>query len=88
MAPLSPHTRRGRSLDCELKQFRLAGDALMEGGAALELSTVLMPRWFLPLACTGARGWLCPGRVAAHAWLAGCRAAPLPRRPLPLAPTG
>lgn len=82
MAPLSPHTRRGRSLDCELKQFRLAGDALMEGGAALELSTVLMPRWFLPLACTGARGWLCPGRVAgwlAPGWLQG-------RAPAPLAP--
>lgn len=55
--------RRGRSLDCELKQFRLAGDALMEGGAALELSTVLMPRWFLPLACTGVCGGaaLCVG---------------------------
>ena len=29
--------RRGRELDCELKQFRLAGDVLMEAGAALEL---------------------------------------------------
>mgnify|MGYP001810106386 CR=1 FL=1 len=28
---------RGRDLDCELKQFRLAGDVLMEAGAALEL---------------------------------------------------
>jgi hypothetical protein len=43
---------RGRSLDCELKQFRLAGDVLMEAGAALELSTALAPRLFLPLACT------------------------------------
>lgn len=31
---------RGRELDCELKQFRLAGDALMESGAALELRWV------------------------------------------------
>ncbi|EFN54059.1 hypothetical protein CHLNCDRAFT_8919, partial [Chlorella variabilis] len=44
--------RWGRELDCELKQFRLMGDVLMETGAALELSTVLMPRMFLPLACT------------------------------------
>lgn len=44
--------RRGRSLDCELKQFRLAGDVLMEAGAALELSTALAPQLFLPLACT------------------------------------
>lgn len=39
-------------MDCELKQFRLAGDILMEAGAALELSTALAPRLFLPLACT------------------------------------
>ncbi|MEW5299951.1 MAG: hypothetical protein WDW36_002919 [Sanguina aurantia] len=44
--------RWGRELDCELKQFRLMGDLLMEGGAALELSTAFMPRAFLPLACT------------------------------------
>ena len=44
--------RWGRSLDCELKQFRLAGDFLMETGAALELGTALAPRAFLPLACT------------------------------------
>ena len=44
--------RWGRSLDCELKQFRLAGDLLMEMGAALELGTALAPRAFLPLACT------------------------------------
>ena len=43
---------RGRALDSELKQFRLGGDLLMELGAAMELSTVLMPRFFLPLACT------------------------------------
>jgi len=43
---------RGRSLDSELKQFRLAGDLLMETGAALELTTSLAPRLFLPLACT------------------------------------
>ncbi|KAI8464617.1 MAG: vitamin B6 photo-protection and homoeostasis-domain-containing protein [Monoraphidium minutum] len=44
--------RWGRELDCELKQFRLAGDILMECGAALELSTILAPNLFLPLACT------------------------------------
>jgi hypothetical protein len=44
--------RWGRELDCELKQFRLAGDALLEAGALLELSTALAPRFFLPLACT------------------------------------
>lgn len=44
--------RWGRSLDCELKQFRLAGDFLMETGASLELMTALSPRLFLPLACT------------------------------------
>lgn len=36
--------RWGRQLDCELKQFRLAGDVLMETGAALELATVLVPQ--------------------------------------------
>ncbi|GMH40644.1 hypothetical protein BSKO_08548 [Bryopsis sp. KO-2023] len=44
--------RWGRALDCELKQFRLLGDILMESGAALELSTIAAPNWFLPLACT------------------------------------
>ncbi|KAL4524454.1 hypothetical protein Ndes2526B_g00459 [Nannochloris sp. 'desiccata'] len=44
--------RWGRELDCELKQFRLGGDILMEAGAALELSTALAPQLFLPLACT------------------------------------
>jgi hypothetical protein len=44
--------RWGRELDCELKQFRLAGDLLMECGAALELATSLAPGAFLPLACT------------------------------------
>ncbi|GFH31071.1 uncharacterized protein HaLaN_30038, partial [Haematococcus lacustris] len=44
--------RWGRELDCELKQFRLAGDLLMEGGAAVELATIVAPRAFLPLACT------------------------------------
>ena len=44
--------RWGRNLDCELKQFRLAGDLLMEAGASLELVTALAPRFFLPLACT------------------------------------
>eukprot|EP00878_Enallax_costatus_P016994 GHUV01017842.1.p1 GENE.GHUV01017842.1~~GHUV01017842.1.p1 ORF type:complete len:446 (+),score=164.94 GHUV01017842.1:1291-2628(+) len=44
--------RWGRELDCELKQFRLAGDLLMEAGAALELSTILAPHAFLPLACS------------------------------------
>ncbi|KAL6769734.1 hypothetical protein ACKKBG_A40660 [Auxenochlorella protothecoides x Auxenochlorella symbiontica] len=44
--------RWGRSLDGELKQFRLLGDVLMEAGAALELATALAPRAFLPLACT------------------------------------
>lgn len=44
--------RWGRNLDCELKQFRLAGDLLMETGASLELVTALAPRFFLPLACT------------------------------------
>ncbi|EFJ49504.1 hypothetical protein VOLCADRAFT_80645 [Volvox carteri f. nagariensis] len=44
--------RWGRELDCELKQFRLAGDLLMEAGAALELATVYAPPAFLPLACT------------------------------------
>jgi hypothetical protein len=36
--------RWGRQLDCELKQFRLVGDLLMESGAALELSTIFMPK--------------------------------------------
>lgn len=44
--------RWGRDLDCELKQFRLIGDVLMEASAALELSTISMPQAFLPLACT------------------------------------
>lgn len=44
--------RWGRNLDCELKQFRLAGDILMETGASLELATALAPKFFLPLACT------------------------------------
>ncbi|GFR40042.1 hypothetical protein Agub_g580 [Astrephomene gubernaculifera] len=44
--------RWGRELDCELKQFRLFGDLLMEAGAALELATVYAPPAFLPLACT------------------------------------
>lgn len=44
--------RWGRALDCELKQFRLAGDLLMEAAAALELVTAAAPRAFLPLACT------------------------------------
>mmetsp|Transcript_2721 Transcript_2721/g.6356 ORF Transcript_2721/g.6356 Transcript_2721/m.6356 type:complete len:561 (-) Transcript_2721:65-1747(-) len=44
--------RWGRQLDCELKQFRLMGDLLMEAGAALELSTIAFPSAFLPLACT------------------------------------
>ncbi|GFH15428.1 uncharacterized protein HaLaN_11655 [Haematococcus lacustris] len=40
--------RWGRELDCELKQFRLAGDLLMEGGAALELATIVAPRVGIP----------------------------------------
>mmetsp|Transcript_29240 Transcript_29240/g.82515 ORF Transcript_29240/g.82515 Transcript_29240/m.82515 type:complete len:534 (-) Transcript_29240:354-1955(-) len=44
--------RWGWQLDCELKQFRLAGDLLMEAGAALELTTIAFPGAFLPLACT------------------------------------
>lgn len=44
--------RWGRALDGELKRFRLAGDGLLELGAALELATALAPSWFLPLACT------------------------------------
>lgn len=44
--------RWGHQLDCELKQFRLLGDGLMEGGAILELSTIAFPRQFLLLACT------------------------------------
>lgn len=45
--------RWGRELDCELKQFRLFGDLLLEGGAALELTTAFAPRFlWLPLACT------------------------------------
>lgn len=44
--------RYGRDLDCELKQFRLAGDLIMESGAALELATAFLPKAFLPLACS------------------------------------
>lgn len=44
--------RWGHQLDCELKQFRLLGDVLMEGGAILELCTLAAPRQFLLLACT------------------------------------
>jgi Vitamin B6 photo-protection and homoeostasis len=44
--------RWGHQLDCELKQFRLLGDGLMEAGALLELSTIALPRQFLLLACT------------------------------------
>jgi hypothetical protein len=44
--------RWGRELDCELKQFRLMGDLLMQGGASLELATALAPQFFLPMACT------------------------------------
>ena len=43
--------RYGRQLDNDLKQFRFLGDLLMEAGAALELSTMFMPKAFLPLAC-------------------------------------
>ena len=43
--------RYGRQLDNDLKQFRFLGDLLMEGGAALELSTMFVPNMFLPLAC-------------------------------------
>lgn len=42
---------RGQQLDCELKQFRLAGSGLMEIGAAMELSTIALPHAFLPLSC-------------------------------------
>lgn len=45
--------RWGRELDCELKQFRLMGDFLMEAGASLELATIALPQAFLPLALTG-----------------------------------
>ncbi len=48
---LTVHACRGHSLDCELKQFRLAGSALMELGAAMELSTIALPSAFLPLSC-------------------------------------
>ena len=41
--------RWGRQLDCELKQFRLGGDILMEAGAALELR------------CGGGGGCVCVG---------------------------
>ena len=44
--------RWGHQLDCELKQFRLLGDGLMEAGAVLELSTIAFPKRFLLLACT------------------------------------
>ncbi|CAD7699950.1 unnamed protein product [Ostreobium quekettii] len=44
--------RWGRALDSELKQFRMMGDMLMEVGAAMELSTIMVPELFLPLACT------------------------------------
>jgi hypothetical protein len=44
--------RWGHQLDCELKQFRLLGDGLMEAGAILELATIAAPRQFLLFACT------------------------------------
>lgn len=44
--------RWGHQLDCELKQFRLLGDLLMETGAVLELCTIAAPRQFLLFACT------------------------------------
>lgn len=44
--------RWGHQLDCELKQFRLLGDLLMETGAVLELCTMAAPRQFLLFACT------------------------------------
>eukprot|EP00232_Nephroselmis_pyriformis_P029527 CAMPEP_0182853302 /NCGR_PEP_ID=MMETSP0034_2-20130328/623_1 /TAXON_ID=156128 /ORGANISM="Nephroselmis pyriformis, Strain CCMP717" /LENGTH=447 /DNA_ID=CAMNT_0024984063 /DNA_START=121 /DNA_END=1462 /DNA_ORIENTATION=+ len=43
--------RFGKKLDCETKQFRLAGDVLMELGAGVEMTTILAPQFFLPLAC-------------------------------------
>lgn len=43
---------RGRALDCELKQFRFAGNIMMEVGAAIEVATAMAPGAFLPLACT------------------------------------
>lgn len=43
--------RQGRKLDGELKQYRLAGNVLMEVGAGMELATVWCPQFFLPLAC-------------------------------------
>jgi Vitamin B6 photo-protection and homoeostasis len=44
--------RWGHQLDCELKQFRLLGDGLLEAGAVLELCTAAAPGQFLLLACT------------------------------------
>lgn len=44
--------RWGHQLDCELKQFRLLGDLLMEIGAILELTTMAYPHQFLGLACS------------------------------------
>eukprot|EP00898_Chlorokybus_atmophyticus_P002040 jgi/Chlat1/2837/Chrsp191S02996 len=43
--------RQGKKFDCELKQFRFAGNVLMMGGASVELATAFFPRYFLPLAC-------------------------------------
>ncbi|XP_059447617.1 protein root UVB sensitive 6 [Corylus avellana] len=43
--------RQGKKFDYDLKQLRIAGDLLMEVGAAVELATAAVPHLFLPLAC-------------------------------------
>eukprot|EP00897_Mesotaenium_endlicherianum_P009159 jgi/Mesen1/8271/ME000448S07419 len=43
--------RHGKKFDCDLKQLRFAGDVLMELGAGVELATMALPAFFLPLAC-------------------------------------
>jgi len=41
--------RRGRALDCELKQFRFAGNIMMEASNLTPVQMILLP---LHLACS------------------------------------
>jgi hypothetical protein len=43
--------RHGKKFDVDLKQLRFKGAMLMQLGAGVELATMVVPNFFLPLAC-------------------------------------
>ncbi|KAG0594075.1 hypothetical protein M758_UG045500 [Ceratodon purpureus] len=43
--------RHGKKFDVDLKQLRFKGAMLMQLGAGVELATMVVPHFFLPLAC-------------------------------------